>query len=84
MKTAIKNKEESIFQKERRLKARKQSYKASYKKGIFYNQWAYKQLIDYLNQPDVLVRVLNAGSLDDDTAFVTITIEGFKSGPDGI
>lgn len=84
MKADTKNKEESIFQKERRLKARKQDYKISYKKGVYYSQYAYKQLIDYLNQPDVLVRVLNAGSMDDDTAFVTITIEGFKSGPDGI
>lgn len=77
-------KQENIFQKEKRLKSRKQSYKASYKKGVFYSVNKYPNLIEYLNQPDVLVRVLNAGSLDDDTAFVTITIEGFKASPDGI
>jgi hypothetical protein len=77
-------KEETIFEKEKRLKARKQSYKASYKKGVYYSVYQYKNLIDYLNQPDVLVRVLNAGSMDDDTAFVTITIEGFKPSKDGI
>jgi len=81
-KTAIK--EESLFQKERRLKARKQSYKMTYKKGVYYNTWGYKNLIEYLNQPDVLVRVLNAGSMDDDTQFITITIEGFKAKEDGI
>lgn len=77
-------KEETFFQKERRLKARKQSFCVTYNKGIFYNTWAYKQLIEYLNQPDVLVRVLKGGTLNDDTNFLTITIEGFKAGADGL
>jgi len=77
-----KPKEETFFQKERRLKSRKQSYKMTYKKGLFYNNT--DRLKEYLDQPDVMVRVLNTGSLDDDTSFITITIEGFKAGPDGI
>jgi hypothetical protein len=77
-------KEESIFQKEKRLKARKQDLKITYKKGVFYSVYQYKNLIDYLNQPDVLVRVHAAGTLDDDTAFVQITIEGFAPTEGGI
>ena len=77
-------KEENFFQKERRLKARKQTYSATYKKGVFYSQYQYKNLIDYLNQPDVLVRVHKVGSLDDDTTFISITIEGFQSKEDGV
>lgn len=84
MKESTQQKEESLFHKERRLKARKQSFAMSYKKGVFYNAWSYKNLIDYLNQPDVLVRVHKAGSMDDDTEFIQITIEGFKAKPDGI
>ena len=81
-KTAIK--EEIFFQKERRLKARKETYSATYKKGVFYSQYKYKNIIDYLNQPDVLVRVHKTGILDDDTTFISITIEGFQPKEDGI
>lgn len=77
-------KEETLFQKERRLKARKPDYKMSYKKGIFYNAYQYEKLIDYLKQPDVLVRVHATGSLDDNTDFIQITIEGFKAPEDGL
>jgi len=75
---------ETIYQKEKRLKAREQSFSMSYKKGVFYRTTAYKNLIDYLKQPDVLVRVLKSGYLNDDTCFITITIEGFKASEDGI
>jgi hypothetical protein len=75
-------KEETIFDKERRLKKRKQSYTATHKNGLFYNNPA--QIIEYINQKDVLIRVHSAGSLDDDTAFINITIEGFKEGENGI
>ena len=78
------NNEETFLAKERRLKARKQTFKMSYKKGLYYTSWKYKNLVDYLNQPDVLVRVLNTGSMDDDTDFITITIEGFKAPDTGI
>lgn len=85
MSTEVKpKKEESIFQKEKRLKARKQDFKMTYKKGVFYSQYQYKNLIDYLSQPDVIVRVHAVGSLDDDKAFIQITIEGFTSPKDGI
>lgn len=76
--------EETLFQKERRLKARKQDYKVTYKKGIYYNTWQYDNLIKYLKSKDVLVRVINAGSLNDGTDFITITIEGFNAPQDGI
>lgn len=76
--------EETLFEKERRLKSRKQDYKVAYKKGVYYNSWQYDNLIKYLKEKDVLVRVLNAGSLNDGTDFITITIEGFKAPEDGI
>lgn len=75
---------ETLFQKEKRLKARKQTFKTSYKKGVYYNSYHHNRLIDYLTQPDVLVRVINAGSLDDDKSFITITIEGFEYKFDGV
>lgn len=70
--------EESIFQKEKRLKARKQVYKESYKKGCFFQTWNYEELIEWIKQNDVLIRVNAGGYLDDDTEFMQITIEGFK------
>ncbi len=75
---------ESLFQKDKRLKSRKYASKVTYKKGVFYNQHSYKNIIGYLNSPDVIVRVLNAGDLNDGTNFITITIEGFKAPADGI
>lgn len=83
-KPIVAKKEESFFAKEKRLKARKQSFKMTYRKGLFYNTWAYKTLIDYLNQPDVLVRVNSGGELDDGKAFIQITIEGFTPSENGI
>ena len=80
-KTAPK-KEESYFDKQRRLKARKQNFKMTYKKGLFYNNP--DRLVEYLNQKDVVIRVHASGGMDDDTDFITISIEGFKAGPDGI
>ena len=77
-------KEESLFAKERRLKARKSTYKVTYKKGVFYNSWQHENLVGYLNQPDVLVRVHSAGTLDDGKNFIQITIEGFVAPNDGI
>ena len=77
------NKEnETYFQLQRRLKSRKQNFKMTYKKGIFYNNP--DRLIEYLKQNDVVIRVHASGGMDDDTDFITISIEGFKSGPDGI
>lgn len=75
-------KEETFREKEKRLRNRKQDYKLTYKKGLFYNN--IDRLIEYLKQPDVAVRVHASGSLDDDTDFIQITIEGFKAAEDGI
>lgn len=75
-------KKETIFQKERRLKKRKQTYKETYKKGLFYNNA--RRLIEYLNQPDTVVRVHASGGLDDNTHFIQITIEGFVPPDSGI
>lgn len=77
-------KDESLFQKERRLKARKQDFKMTYKKGVFYSAYQYQNLIDYLNQRDVIVRVHATGTLDDGTSFLQITIEGLTAKEDGI
>lgn len=62
--------------KEKRLKSRKQTYKESYQKGIFFNDK--QKLIEWLNQEDVIVRVHSGGLLDDKTEFIQITIEGLK------
>lgn len=75
-------KRENIFTKERRLKARKQTYKETYKKGFFYV--AYQRLQEYIGQPDVLVRCHASGQLDDGIAFIQITVEGFTPSKDGI
>lgn len=76
--------EETLFQKERRLKNRKQTFKMSYKKGVFYSSWAHDKLMEYLKQPEVLVRVHATGEMDDGTSFISITIEGFTPPEDGI
>lgn len=70
------SKEENIFQKEKRLKARKIVYKETYKKGLFMINK--EQLISWINQSEVLIRIHHAGQLNDETEFVTISIEGFK------
>lgn len=73
---AAKAKEESFFAKERRLKARRQTFKMVYKKGCFFDNK--QRLIEYLQQPDIIVRANAAGDMDDGTEFIQITIEGFK------
>jgi hypothetical protein len=75
-------KTETFFEKEKRLKKRTQDFKMTYKKGLFYANK--DRLIEYLQQPDVLVRVHASGSLNDDNSFITISIEGFKAAEDGI
>lgn len=69
-------KKETLFQKEKRLKNRKQSFRMTYKKGIFHNN--FNILKAYLDQPDVVVRVHAGGQMDDQTEFIQITIEGIK------
>lgn len=71
-------KEESLFQKESRLKKRKQDWKMSYKKGVYFQTWNYKELIEWIEQKDVIIKVHSAGNMDDGTEFMQITIEGFK------
>lgn len=71
-----KQKHETYWQKEKRLKARKSVYKETYKKGVFFDNK--HTLIDWLNQNDIIVRVNAAGKLDDESEFIQITIEGFK------
>lgn len=70
--------EENIFQKERRLKKRKQVYKETYKKGIYWVDWKRQEIADHVLEDDVLIKVINSGDLDDGTHFLTITIEGYK------
>jgi hypothetical protein len=72
---ATKKTPETFFQKERRLKARKQVYKETYKKGLFFINK--EQLCEWIKKEDVLIRVHNAGKLNDETEFINITIEGF-------
>ncbi len=70
--------EETYFQKEKRLKSRKQVYKETYKKGVFIEYNAKDNLASWIAQNDVIVRVNTAGRLDDGTEFIQVTIEGFK------
>lgn len=62
--------------KEKRLKSRKQTYKQTYRKGLYFSDK--QKLIEWLNQEDVIVRVHCGGLLDDDSEFIQITIEGLK------
>jgi hypothetical protein len=70
--------EESLFQKEKRLKSRKQVYKETYRKGLFFEYNQKDKLIEWIKQNDVIIRVHSGGQLNDETEFVSITIEGFK------
>lgn len=73
---SAKPKEENWLAKERRLKARRQTFKMVYKKGLFFENK--QRLIEYLQQPDIIVRANAAGDMEDGTEFIQITIEGFK------
>ena len=79
---ATKQKDETFFQKEKRLKARRQTYKETYRKGLFY--MAYERLKGYIDQPNVFIRIHSSGELDDGTAFIQITLEGFTPSEKGI
>ena len=68
-------KEESFLAKERRLKARKPVYKETYAKGMFLI--SKEELCEWIMQPDVLIRAHSSGTLNDETQFVQITVEGF-------
>lgn len=67
-------KAETPTQIDKRLKARKQVYKETYRKGLFLIP---KYLLDWLNQDEVIIRIHSSGSLDDGKQFVNITVEGF-------
>lgn len=73
---AAKPKEESFWAKERRLKARRQTFKMTYRKGVFWQN--YHLLKEYLSQPDIIIRTNAEGNMDDGTSFLQITIEGIK------
>lgn len=75
MPTTSLSKEENIFQKERRLKARKQTYIMSYRKGLFMVNK--EELCKWIMQDEVLIRIHKAGNMNDDTEFCNITVEGF-------
>lgn len=69
--------QETIQQKETRLKKRKPIYTETYRKGLFLNN-APESLKKWVDQPDIVVRVHKGGNLDDGTEFINITIEGIK------
>jgi hypothetical protein len=60
---------------QKQLEKRKQVYRESYRKGVFFDNK--EKLIEWLRQKDVIVRVHAGGRLDDDTELIQITIEGF-------
>lgn len=59
----------------KQLEKRKQVYRESYRKGVFFDNK--EKLIEWLRQKDVIVRVHAGGRLDDDIELIQITIEGF-------
>lgn len=69
-------KTETPWQREKRLKSRKYVLKIGYKKDTFIVNT--KELIRWIQQENIIVRVREAGQLDDGTEFCTIVIEGFK------
>jgi hypothetical protein len=69
-------KNEHWLQKERRLKSRKATFKMTYKKGAFIEYNEKDKLIEFLKQPDIVVRLNADGVLDDGTSFFQVTIEG--------
>jgi len=71
------DKSESHHQKTIRLRKRKRDFQAVYAKGVFFVNK--HMLIDFLQQPDVVVRCCKSGVLNDDTEFIEIAIEGFNS-----
>lgn len=73
---AAKPKEESFFAKERRLRTRRQTFKMSYNKGLYFENK--KELIKWLEQDEILVRIHSGGKMNDGTEFLQITIEGIK------
>lgn len=69
---------ETFLQKEKRLKARKQTYRESYKKNAVFIEYSGKdKLIEWLRQENVLIKVQAAGLLDDESEFTQLSIEGF-------
>lgn len=71
-------KEETFLQKDRRLKNRKQVYKETYKKGVFMEYNQKDKLVEWIKQNDIVVKVNAAGTMEDETEFIQVTIEGFK------
>lgn len=72
------NSVETFLQKDRRLKARKQSYKETYRKGALVEYNGKDKLVEWINQDDIIIRLHTAGKMDDGTEFIQVTIEGFK------
>lgn len=68
---------ESFFQKEKRLKARRSVYRETYRKNALFIENK-EVLIKWIRQRDIIIRVIAAGKLDDDTEFNQLSIEGFN------
>jgi len=77
MKQNTVKREETYFEKLRRLRNRKQVIKYTFKKGVYFEYAGLDRVLESAKQPDVVVRLINEGSMDDGTQFVTITIEGY-------
>lgn len=63
--------------KSKPVEKRKQTVKWGFQKDIFHNDK--KELIKWIEQPNVKVRCHSAGSYNDGTEFLNVTIEGFKA-----
>lgn len=67
------------LERAKELVKRKQIYKETYRKGLFLTDK--ERLCDQIMQPEVIVRAVSSGSLDDDTEFINISVEGVVSTP---
>lgn len=68
-------KKETPQERELRHKKRKFDFKQTYKSGIFGDP---QQVRKILEGEDVTVRMIDSGTLNDDSEFMTIRIEGIR------
>lgn len=68
---------QELRKKEKILKARKPDFKMTFRKGLFVADK--ERIIEYIKQPDVLLRAHWEGSFEDETGCINITIEGYKN-----
>lgn len=64
-------------QKQSMLRKRKRDFSIKYRKGVYFSPPGV--LANILTQPDLVIRCHESGVLDDNTQYINISIEGFKT-----